>query len=103
MTYSDFDTTPFENIRSRASFWRIICTLCIKQNLTLFDLFSYDLETKIFFYIIEAIYLTSINRSFEVQPASAGQHDFKMRFLDNLMTSYLKILKNFWIIKYLGV
>ena len=92
MTYSDFDTTPFENIRSRASFWRIIWTLCIKQNLTLFDLFSYDLETKIFFYIIKAIYLTSIIKGFEVQPVNMI---FKMRFLANLMTSYLKILKNF--------
>ena len=46
------------------------------QIFTLCDLLSYDLETKIFFYIIKATYLTSINRGFEVQPASAGQHDF---------------------------
>ena len=96
MTYSDFDTTPFENIRSRASFWRIIWTLCIKQNLTLFDLFSYDLETKIFFFIIKATYVTSINRDFEVSRPQPVKMICKMSFFYNLMTSYLKISKNFW-------
>ena len=46
------------------------------QILTLCDLLSYALETKIFFYIIKATYLTSIHKGFEVRPASAGKHDF---------------------------
>ena len=64
---------------------------------------SNDLETKILFFIIKATYLTSINKGFEVQPVNMI---FKMRFFDNFMTSYLKILKidqSPKIIKYLGV
>ena len=66
---------------------------------------SNDLKTKIFFLIIKATYLTSINSGFEVQPASAGQHDFKNGGFYSLMTSYLKILKideSPKIIKYIG-
>ena len=93
----------------------IICTLFIKIKLWPFVTcsshfwppmtfrISNDLETKIFFFIIKATYLTSINKGFEVQPVNMI---FKMRFFDNFMTSYLKILKidqSPKIIKYLGV
>ena len=39
-------------------------------------------------------FLTSIKRSFEVQKPRAVNMIFKMSFFDNLITSYLKILKS---------
>ena len=68
---------PFQKYKVKSFILTLnLYTFYKNQIFTLCDLLSYDLETKIFFYIIKATYLTSINRGLEVRPASAAQHDF---------------------------